>query len=50
VDAVGDHRLAMAFAVAATRAEGPTTIIGASSVDVSYPGFFEELRRLTAAR
>ena len=47
VDAAGDHRLAMAFAVAATRAAAPTTIPGASSVDVSYPGFFEELARLT---
>lgn len=50
VDAAGDHRLAMAFAVAATRAEGPSTITGASAVDVSYPGFFDELARLTAAR
>ena len=50
VDAAGDHRLAMAFAIAATRATGPTTIAGASSVAVSYPGFFEELRRLTGAK
>jgi 3-phosphoshikimate 1-carboxyvinyltransferase len=47
VDAAGDHRLAMAFAIAATRASAPTTITGASSVDVSYPGFFDELSRLT---
>jgi 3-phosphoshikimate 1-carboxyvinyltransferase len=47
VDAAGDHRLAMAFAIAATRAAAPTTILGASSVDVSYPGFFGELARLT---
>ena len=47
VDSAGDHRLAMAFAVAATGASGPTTIAGASAVDVSYPGFFEELQRLT---
>jgi 3-phosphoshikimate 1-carboxyvinyltransferase len=47
VDAAGDHRLAMAFAVAATRASGPTAISGATSVDVSYPGFFDELARLT---
>ena len=47
VDAAGDHRLAMAFAIAATRASGRTTIAGASSVDVSYPGFFDELARLT---
>ena len=47
VDAAGDHRLAMAFAIAATRGSSPTTISGASSVDVSYPGFFDELARLT---
>ena len=47
VDSVGDHRLAMAFAVAATGASDVTTIAGASAVDVSYPGFFEELERLT---
>ncbi len=47
VDAAGDHRLAMAFALAATRAAAPTTILGASSVDVSYPGFFDTLERLT---
>ena len=47
VDACDDHRLAMAFAVAATRASSPTTITGASAVDVSYPGFFDTLDRLT---
>jgi 3-phosphoshikimate 1-carboxyvinyltransferase len=47
VDALDDHRLAMAFAVAATGASGPTTITGASSVAVSYPGFFEALEQLT---
>ena len=48
--AAGDHRLAMAFAIAATRAAGPSSISGASAVDVSYPGFFDELARLTADR
>jgi 3-phosphoshikimate 1-carboxyvinyltransferase len=47
VDAAGDHRLAMAFALAATRATASTTILGASSVNVSYPGFFEALDTLT---
>jgi 3-phosphoshikimate 1-carboxyvinyltransferase len=46
-DAHGDHRLAMAFAIAATRATGPSTITSASAVDVSYPGFFADLQRLT---
>lgn len=48
VDACGDHRLAMAFAVAAVGARTPTTITGASAVTVSYPGFFEELARLAS--
>jgi 3-phosphoshikimate 1-carboxyvinyltransferase len=47
VDACDDHRLAMAFAIAATGAREPTTIGGASSVAVSYPGFFETLERIT---
>jgi 3-phosphoshikimate 1-carboxyvinyltransferase len=46
VDAGGDHRLAMAAAVAALRCRAPVTIEGAGSVDVSYPGFFEQLEAL----
>ncbi len=49
VDSAGDHRLAMAFAIAAVGAAAPTTILGAAAVDVSYPGFFGELERLTRA-
>jgi 3-phosphoshikimate 1-carboxyvinyltransferase len=49
-DAHGDHRLAMAFALAASRAARPSTITSSSAVDVSYPGFFSELERLTASR
>jgi 3-phosphoshikimate 1-carboxyvinyltransferase len=45
-DAQGDHRMAMAFAIAALAAEGPSTIDGADAVAVSYPGFFETLQRL----
>ena len=45
-DAAGDHRLAMAFAVAALGARGPSVIHGAEAVDVSYPGFFEILSSL----
>jgi 3-phosphoshikimate 1-carboxyvinyltransferase len=47
-DAVGDHRLAMAFAVAALGARSPSTIDGAGAVDVSYPGFFDVLDSLRA--
>ncbi len=46
VHANHDHRLAMAFAVAALGAAGPTVIEGADAVAVSYPGFFEDLERL----
>jgi 3-phosphoshikimate 1-carboxyvinyltransferase len=45
-DAAGDHRLAMAFAIAGSRARGPVHISGADAVAVSYPGFFEELERI----
>ena len=46
VDACGDHRMAMAFAVAALGATGPTVITGHEIVDVSYPGFFDTLDTL----
>lgn len=46
VHARHDHRLAMAFAVAALGASGPTHIDGADAVAVSYPAFFEDLDRL----
>jgi len=48
VDAQDDHRLAMAFAVAALGAREPVTIEGAEVVAVSYPTFFEDLDRLRA--
>jgi 3-phosphoshikimate 1-carboxyvinyltransferase len=43
LSARGDHRVAMAFAVAGLLAEGATTIDGAEAAAVSYPGFFEAL-------
>jgi 3-phosphoshikimate 1-carboxyvinyltransferase len=46
IDSRGDHRIAMAFAIAALLADGETTIHGAECVDISYPGFFETLRSL----
>jgi 3-phosphoshikimate 1-carboxyvinyltransferase len=48
LDSFGDHRIAMAFAVAALRAEGETRILNADAAGVSYPTFFEELRTITA--
>ena len=46
VSAAGDHRIAMMAAVMATRADGPTHILGAECVEKSYPAFFEDLARL----
>ena len=46
IDPRGDHRIAMAFAVAGLGAEGETKIRGAECAGVSYPEFFKELERL----
>jgi 3-phosphoshikimate 1-carboxyvinyltransferase len=46
VQSRGDHRIAMALAVAALAAEGETAIDGADCVEVSFPGFFDALARL----
>jgi 3-phosphoshikimate 1-carboxyvinyltransferase len=46
IDPHGDHRIAMAFAVAGLAAEGNTVIDDANCAGVSFPGFFSELRRL----
>ncbi|MBA4349241.1 MAG: 3-phosphoshikimate 1-carboxyvinyltransferase [Thermodesulfovibrio sp.] len=48
VESYGDHRIAMALSIAALAADGTTTINNASCVDISFPGFFEELRKLHA--
>jgi len=47
IDSHGDHRIALAGAVAANAAPGASTITGWSAVDVSYPGFAADLDRLT---
>ena len=46
IDAAGDHRIAMAAAVAGLAAEGPVRIDGADIVDTSFPGFADALRGL----
>jgi 3-phosphoshikimate 1-carboxyvinyltransferase len=43
-----DHRLAMAFAIAALAGEGPSEVDGMEAADVSFPGFLAALRRLGA--
>ena len=47
VDSGGDHRVAMALAVAALIADGKTEIAGAECVGISYPNFFDHLEHLT---
>lgn len=46
IDSYGDHRIAMAFAVAALCASGETKISGAESAAVSFPEFFETLAKV----
>jgi 3-phosphoshikimate 1-carboxyvinyltransferase len=49
VDPHGDHRIAMALAVAALGAEGDTTILDADCAAVSFPEFFSTIARLRGA-
>jgi len=49
VESHGDHRIAMALAMAGLTASGPTTIAGADCVAVSYPNFFTQLREVAHA-
>lgn len=44
----GDHRIAMAFAVAGLRAQGETRIFGADCARISFPEYFHLLQQLTA--
>jgi 3-phosphoshikimate 1-carboxyvinyltransferase len=46
IDSQGDHRIAMAFAIAALRASGDTRIHGAEAAAISFPTFFEALQSL----
>ncbi|MGN1070996.1 MAG: 3-phosphoshikimate 1-carboxyvinyltransferase [Candidatus Fimadaptatus sp.] len=46
VDAFGDHRIAMAAAIAGSVADGEVTILGAQASDKSYPGFFDKFAAL----
>jgi len=48
IDSAHDHRIALAFSVAALAADSPTVISGAEWADVSFPGFFDLLGQLGA--
>ncbi len=46
IDSFGDHRIAMAFSIAAAGASGAVAIRGAECVDKSYPKFYEDYKAL----
>jgi 3-phosphoshikimate 1-carboxyvinyltransferase len=46
IESFGDHRIAMAFAIAALKAEGDAVIRNSECVAISYPGFFADLEGL----
>jgi 3-phosphoshikimate 1-carboxyvinyltransferase len=48
VDSHGDHRLAMAFAVAGLATHGTTVVQGAEAIDVTYPNFVEAMQGVGA--
>ena len=46
IETKSDHRIAMSFAVANLMTEGEVTILHPECVDISYPGFYTDLKRL----
>lgn len=48
IDAMNDHRIAMSFALAGLAAEGETVVNGAKWADISFPGYFDLLSKLTS--
>lgn len=47
IDAKGDHRIAMSFAIASSNAEGQCKIDGSETISTSYPEFWEDFKKLT---
>ena len=50
VSSYGDHRIAMAAAVAATGARGPVRVLGSEAASVSWPDFYETLEAVWSSR
>jgi 3-phosphoshikimate 1-carboxyvinyltransferase len=48
IDSFGDHRIAMAFSIAALTADAPTVLHGSQCVKISFPSFFSLLQSLQA--
>lgn len=49
IDSFGDHRIAMSFAIAGLLAQGETIIKGSECVDISFPGFYDLLEKVSVA-
>jgi 3-phosphoshikimate 1-carboxyvinyltransferase len=49
LDSFGDHRIAMAFSIAALAADGECVIEGAEAASVSFPEFYSTLRHITSS-
>lgn len=47
IDSKLDHRIAMSFAIAALQADGETEILGSECVNISYPGFYQDLQNIS---
>ncbi len=47
IDSRLDHRIAMTFAILGLCAEGETKVLHGECVNISYPEFYEDLRRLS---
>jgi 3-phosphoshikimate 1-carboxyvinyltransferase len=50
VDSAGDHRIALAFGIAALAARAPVRVREAEMIDTSYPGFYNDLRERVTSR
>jgi 3-phosphoshikimate 1-carboxyvinyltransferase len=50
IESHGDHRIAMAFAIAGLHADGETVIDDTACIRTSYPGFEDDIRELVAAK
>jgi len=49
IDSHKDHRIAMSFTIASLLADGPTTILDKDCVDISFPTFYADLKKLTGS-
>ena len=47
IDTKKDHRIAMSFAVAALACDGEMELLDGDCVNISYPGFYQDLERLS---